>query len=68
MNLRMWGPILAGGIIEAIAVLVMVGYGFSFMHPDPAAFAFSYGTMDYLGIILALIGLALIMVGGSLKK
>jgi len=67
MNVKMWGLILAGAVIDAVSIIVMVIYGYGFM-VNPAAFAFSYGSTDYLGIMLAIVGLALIMIGGALKK
>jgi hypothetical protein len=63
----MWSLILSGTVIVAIAIVLMVIYGFGFMSA-PSAFAFSYGTTDYLGIALTIIGLGLIMAGGALKK
>jgi len=67
MNVKMWGSILAGAVIDAIAIVLLVIYGNGFL-TKPTAFTFIYGSMDYLGIILAIIGLALIMVGGAFKK
>ncbi len=67
MNIKMWGPILAGGVIIAIGILLLVGYGFSFLD-HPTAFAFNYAATDYLGMALNIVGLALVMIGGVFKK
>ncbi|BBG23064.1 hypothetical protein IC006_0348 [Sulfuracidifex tepidarius] len=67
MNIKMWGPILAGAVVIAIGILLLVGYGFSFMN-HPTAFAFSYAGADYLGMSLNVVGLALVMIGGVFKK
>jgi hypothetical protein len=67
MNVKMWGLLLAGTIVEAISIVLMVSFGFGFLKPDPASFDFVPGVMDYVGISLSIIGLGLIMAGGYLK-
>lgn len=63
----MWGLILAGAVIVAIAIIVEVSYSYSLLKPVPYAFSFTPGMMDYVGLTLGIIGLALIMVGGLFK-
>ncbi|MCY0850365.1 hypothetical protein [Sulfuracidifex metallicus] len=67
MNVKMWVPILLGAIIIAVGIVLLVEYGFSFMN-KPTAFSFSTGAVDYLGMGLNVVGLALILVGGVFKK
>ncbi|MDT7901774.1 MAG: hypothetical protein RRE78_07780 [Acidianus sp.] len=67
MNVKMWGPILAGAVIEAIGIILFVVYGYIFMS-KPTSFTFSYGNLDFAAFVLSIIGLALIMFGGYQKK
>lgn len=64
MNVKMWGLILAGAVLSAISIVIEVIYSFSLLKPNPAAFSFTPSGMDYTGMALAVIGLALIMAGG----
>ncbi|BBD72214.1 hypothetical protein HS1genome_0603 [Sulfodiicoccus acidiphilus] len=68
MNAKMWGLILAGAVVEAVAIVILVSYGFGLLKPAPASFIFVPGVTDYLGIVLSIIGLGLIMGGGYLKQ
>ncbi|WP_235185610.1 hypothetical protein [Candidatus Acidianus copahuensis] len=68
MNLKMWGPILVGAIIVAIAIIIEVMYSMSLLKPVPYAFSYVPGGIDYAGEFLAIIGLALIMIGGIFKR
>lgn len=64
----MWGLILAGAILVAIAVIIEVIYSYSLLKPVPWLFYFVPGGTDYAGEFIALIGLILIMAGGYMTR
>ncbi|BFI75870.1 hypothetical protein YN1HA_19680 [Sulfurisphaera ohwakuensis] len=68
MNVKMWGLILAGGVITAISIGLEVMYSFSLLKPNPAAFYYVPGGIDYAGEFLALIGLILILAGSLFTR
>ncbi|QGR18178.1 hypothetical protein D1869_14010 [Sulfurisphaera ohwakuensis] len=68
MNVKMWGLILAGGVITAISIGLEVMYSFSLLKPNPAAFYYVPGGIDYAGEFLALIGLVLILAGSLFTR
>lgn len=68
MNVKMWGPILLGTVIEAVSIIMLTGYSFTLLAPDSSSFGFSPNGTDYAGLALSIIGLILIMIGGIMKK
>ncbi|QGA69225.1 hypothetical protein [Sulfolobus sp. E11-6] len=68
MNTKVWGPILSGGVLVAISIVLFTMYSFSLLKSNPVAFGtFSVSGLDIAGIALAIIGLALIMTGAFMQ-
>lgn len=68
MDVKFWGPILAGGVLLAISIIIEAIYSFSLLKPVPYAFSYTPSGMDYAGEFIAVIGVALILVGGFMKR
>jgi hypothetical protein len=67
MNLKVWGPILSGGVLVAISVIMLSLYSYTLLKPNPASFAFTVTGTDLAGLTISVIGLALIMVGAYMQ-
>ncbi|EHP70985.1 hypothetical protein MetMK1DRAFT_00014890 [Metallosphaera yellowstonensis MK1] len=67
MNLKVWGPILSGGVLVAISVIMLTLYSYTLLKPNPASFAFTVTGTDLAGLAISIIGLALIMVGAYMQ-
>jgi hypothetical protein len=67
MNLKVWGPILSGGVLVAISVIMLSLYSYTLLKPNPASFAFTVTGTDLAGLAISVIGLALIMVGAYMQ-
>ncbi len=67
MNLKVWGPILSGGVLVAISVIMLTLYSYTVLKPNPASFAFTVTGTDLAGLAISVIGLALIMVGAYMQ-
>ncbi|MFP3204917.1 MAG: hypothetical protein RXS23_05765 [Metallosphaera yellowstonensis] len=67
MNLKVWGPILSGGVLVAISVIMLTLYSYTLLKPNPASFAFTVTGTDLAGLAISVIGLALIMVGAYMQ-
>jgi len=67
MNLKVWGPILSGGVLVAISVIMLSLYSYTLLKPNPASFAFTVTGTDLAGLAISIIGLALIMVGAYMQ-
>ena len=67
MNLKVWGPILSGGVLVAISIIMLTLYSYTLLKPNPASFAFTVTGTDLAGLAISIIGLALIMVGAYMQ-
>lgn len=67
MNLKVWGPILSGGVLVAISIIMLTLYSYTLLKPNPASFAFTVTGTDIAGLAISVIGLALIMVGAYMQ-
>ncbi|MEM3196098.1 MAG: hypothetical protein QXH43_08255 [Metallosphaera sp.] len=61
--MRVWGSIIVGMLLIAIAVGLLTLYSLTLLKPDPASFAFTVTGTDVAELAIIVIGFALIFAG-----